>query len=74
MHPTIKDEPLAGCLDVIAVGADLSPAREIDKFQQSEDDRSGMTTAIGKLWQPSFLLMIMIVLLILGAVRVRARD
>jgi hypothetical protein len=35
MHAAVEDEPLAGRLDVVTIGADLGPAREVDEFQIS---------------------------------------
>ena len=35
MHAAIEDEPLAGSLEVIAIGADLGPAREVNEFQSN---------------------------------------
>jgi hypothetical protein len=49
VHPAVEHEALAGGFEVITVGADLSPAREIDELQQREDERFGLTRAMGKL-------------------------
>ncbi len=35
MHAAIEDEPPAGGLEVVAIGADLGAAREVDEFQSN---------------------------------------
>jgi hypothetical protein len=48
VHPRIQDEPFSGSFEVVTVGADLCPAREIDEFQQREDERCRLTRATAK--------------------------
>jgi hypothetical protein len=49
MHSAIENKALTGGLQVIGVGADLGPAREIDELHKREDGRGRLTRAIAKL-------------------------